>query len=156
FANCLILSRSLEAMERGLSLSLTAGDDFVLNDPAVSEPGVLASTVVPTQVSPLEATRGVGEKHISSTEATLAYSARAEAPPPAPPEPDAPATRFTKVGVQREERTSALGEALSGLLAPQTLALVLGLAALVGAGWYLMRPESADALYAEINAAAAE
>ena len=42
------------------------------------------------------------------------------------------------------------------MLAPQTLALVAALALLIAGGWYLMRPESADALYARIEAAATD
>ncbi len=43
-----------------------------------------------------------------------------------------------------------------GSFTPQTLALLAALILLIAAGWYLMRPESADALYARIEAAGAE
>ena len=71
------------------------------------------------------------------------------------PEADAPgppATSFTKVDERREE-PSALAEALSGLLSPQTLALVAALALVAVGGWYLMRPLTADQLFDRIETA---
>ncbi len=164
FSNTLILSRSLEAMERGLSISLSRADDFPPAGPESSEPGAsldspLAPTLTPTQLAegarPPNTASGAG--HV--TAATQAY-----APPPdgrSTPQADIAiarehsAGRFTRVESQREQRTSALGEALAGLLAPQTLALAAGLVVLVLGGWYLMQPPTADELYQKIEAATA-
>ncbi len=42
------------------------------------------------------------------------------------------------------------------MLTPQTIALAVVLAALIGLGWYMMQPPSADALYGQIEAATAD
>jgi eukaryotic-like serine/threonine-protein kinase len=53
------------------------------------------------------------------------------------------------------QETRTIREALGGLLAPQTLALVAALALLVAGGWYLMRSPTADQLFDRIETAAA-
>jgi hypothetical protein len=78
----------------------------------------------------------------------------AAAPPPVVQDTAAAAAgRFTKVEDRREERS--LGEALAALLSPQTWVLLAALGLVIAAGWYFMRPPSADALFARIDAAAA-
>lgn len=159
FANTLILSRSLEAMERGLSVSASRqGDDFVLSPTttrtAAGESGreLLAPTLSPTQLAAAQA-EADGTSLGPPTAATMAYAPGIEKPATRTSEAAA-AVSFTKVEDQFDESTK-LGEVFAGLLAPQTLALLAGLALLLGAGWYLMQPESADSRFAGIEAAAA-
>jgi eukaryotic-like serine/threonine-protein kinase len=159
FRNTLILARSLEAMERGLSVSASGHDDFVVTPPVLSEPeseNPLAPTLSPDELLP-----AAGHKTPTppqATEATMAYRPAGDESPA--PKSDATETaeaapdRFTKVEEDRQE-THAIRDALGGLLAPQTLALVAALALLVAAGWYLMRPPTADQLFDRIETAAA-
>ncbi len=162
FANALILSRSLEAMERGLSISLSCGDDFVLASPDsagtdISASSPLSPTLTPTQLPAAERGEGPDLPQTGPTEATLAYDLAFENRPEPAPEPIAPpATRFTKVEERREQRTSAVRELLTRLLAPQTLALLMGLLVMIFGGWYLMRSPTADELYRQIESATAD
>ncbi|REK19525.1 MAG: serine/threonine protein kinase [Planctomycetota bacterium] len=163
FANTMMLARSLEAMERGLSVSMSGhGDDFILTPPerpAVSSSSYnpLAATLSPSELSDAYEI-DVDESSGPVTAATVARSAvENEAEPSgasaAPEEP--PADRFTKVD-ETSEPPHSLSETLSVIFAPQTVALVAGLVLLVAGGWYLMRPESADELFTRIDAAAGE
>jgi hypothetical protein len=162
FANALILSRSLEAMERGLSISLSRGDDFVLAPPDASATdnfgtGSLSSTVTPTQLSDENRAEGAERPPIELTEATLAYDpALKKHAVPLPNAAEPAASRFTKVEERREQRASAVRELLAGLLSPQTLALFAGLLVMILGGWYLMRPPTADELYRQIEIATAD
>jgi serine/threonine-protein kinase len=161
FANTLMLARSLEAMERGLSVSMSRhSEDFILTpshdsglDPSTYNP--LAPTLTPAELSESGGSPA-GAVIDGITEATQAFGAQeqpaASKRRPAEPQARKP-DRFTKVD-ESHTTTNSWSEALSVLLAPQTLALVVCLGALVGGGWYLTRPESADALYARIDAAA--
>jgi serine/threonine-protein kinase len=157
FPNALVLSRSLEAMERGLSVS-RPDDDFVVAPPDVEarEPNydALAPTLSPTQLRQAEK-RAVPESAPGPlTAATMAYTPSGEEPP-AGEIGDAAADRFTKVQEAREESRS-LAEVLGVFFAPQTLAILVGLVVLVAGGWYLTRPPSAEQLYARIEAAASQ
>ncbi len=163
FANTLMLARSLEAMERGLSISLSRGDDFVLSQPEpagshTSGYDPQAPTLSPAELAQLERAPATGSPGMSATEATMAF-APAEKPSEAAPEPaedrDTSRGRFTKVEERLPQGSGGLGDAWASLLAPQTLALALGLAVLVAGGWYLMRPPSADELFRQIEAATA-
>ena len=162
FSNTLILSRSLEAMERGLSISVSRGDDFVLTqdptpDTAFAEPGELAPTMSPTQLADAQRPPSISTPQMQVTEATIAFAQKNEEPDDAP-EPDVSdtaAARFIKVEEQHEQRSSDLRAAITGLLAPQTLLLVVALLMLATAGWYLMQPPSADKLFEQIEAATA-
>jgi serine/threonine-protein kinase len=164
FANTLMLARSLEAMERGLSISISRGDDFVIASPEVPDASVssyspLAPTLAPGQLADMQRESASAVPDDQATEATRLRKAedQQQAEPPAPgKDSDAGGSRFTKVEESRAPHASALGDALAGLLAPQTLALVAALLALLGTGWYLMRPPTADALYRQIEAAAAD
>jgi serine/threonine-protein kinase len=156
FPNALILSRSLEAMERGLSVS-RPDDEFVVSPPGEVEPDggsydALAPTLSPTQLREAQK-RDSPESAGPLTAATMAYT------PPADKAREGAGEeaedRFTKVHEGHDEsRWSA--EALAVLLAPQTLLLLAALAVLIAGGWYLTRPPSADALYARIEAAASQ
>ncbi len=160
FSNTLILSRSLEAMERGLSISVSRGDDFVLSPDASSdtdfaEHGALAPTMSPTQLADAQRPPATSTPQIQATEATIALVSKSEKQSDAPAREvsDTAAARFIKVEEQREQRASDLRAALTGLLAPQTLLLAFALLLLLAAGWYLMQPPSADKLYEQIEAA---
>ncbi len=164
FANTLILARSLEAMERGLSVSASRhDDDFVITPPgrvpADTPRNSLAPTLSPTEFG--QGGRSDDDDDVLSPEgtaATMAYGAGGKKAPPTKAETTeapAPEKRFTKVE-PGEEHSGGLAEALASLLAPQTLALVAALALLIAGGWYLMQPESADALYQRIEAAATD
>jgi serine/threonine-protein kinase len=164
FANTLILSRSLEAMERGLSISLSRGDDFVLASPDTSDIGQSPASSLPPTMTPTQLVDAMGSSagspaDVQMTEATLAFAPPVEKRP-LPPEPlpasDTSVGRFTKVEGRRDDRSSALGEIFSGLFAPQTLALMGGLLIVVLGGWYLMQPATADSLYQQIETAAAD
>lgn len=157
FANTLILARALEAMERGLSI-VTArdSDDFVLappsdGDAADARPRI-PPTLTPTQLADMRARESAGSSLEQATAATMAYSAVGERRP-AVREPTVPATTFTKVKDEDEE-SHWLHDAIAAVASPQTIALAATLLLLVAVGWYLMRPESADALYGRIETAA--
>ncbi len=165
FSNTMILGRSLEAMERGLSISLSRGEDFVLStsdDPPVAPSGYnpQTPTMSPTELESMLA----GQEHervapdIQATEATMAYDV--EAPRPADPPPKEPPSqsdtgggRFIKVD---EQAALPSHDEHAGLFSPQTWLLVTALVLLIAAGWYLMQPPSADRLYQRIEAATAD
>jgi len=168
FANTLMLARSLEAMERGLSISLSRGDDFVLSppqpadsDPSDSDPSGYdpqAPTLSPAELAQLERAPATDSPGMSATEATMAF-APAQKLSTGAPEPvedrDTSRGRFIKVEERLQHGSAGLGNAWASLLAPQTLALALGLVVLVAGGWYLMRPPNADELLRQIEAATA-
>lgn len=164
FVNTLILSRSLEAMERGLSISLSRGDDFVLAGPDTGDTGQSSASALPPTMTPTQLADAMGSSAGSSADVQMTEATLAFAPPvekrPLPPEPlpasDTSVGRFTKVEGRRDDRSSALGEIFSGLFAPQTLALMGGLLIVVLGGWYLMQPATADSLYRQIETAAAD
>ncbi|MEX2112486.1 MAG: serine/threonine-protein kinase [Pirellulales bacterium] len=170
FSNTMILGRSLEAMERGLSISLSRGEDFVLSAPdlppaAQSGCNPQTPTLSPTELGAILA--GNEDEGASSdvqmTEATMAYGV--EAPRPATPQAIAPAAqaplpsdtssgRFVKVDEQATPAQHDDGN--PGWFSPQTWLLVTALVLLFAAGWYLMQPPSADRLYERIEAATAD
>jgi serine/threonine-protein kinase len=164
FANVLILARSLEAMERGLSVSMSRGGDFVLapdeRSASLSSLGPQPATLSPEELAPSAAAGHAGASEIEATEATVAFGSpeqKASLPlPPAADAQEAEGKRFTKVEPEQDWRATEPAEAGAGLLSPQTLLLVLSLALLLAAGWYLMQPPSADKLYDQIEQAAAE
>ncbi len=178
FVNTLMLSRSLEAMERGLSLSLSrAHDDFVVTEPdtgtglGASGYSTQAPTLSPDELAAKQRAAGLPSggtdvAPLDATEATMAYTPAAagrgggkSSSAPAVDEVDevrdTSIDRFTKVAERGEDRET-IGEALAAMLTPQTIALALALVALVGVGWYMMQPPSADALYGQIEAMTAE
>jgi serine/threonine-protein kinase len=165
FANTLMLSRSLEAMERGLSISLSRGDDFVLAPPELPAAGnsgysPRAPTLSPEQLADMNRPPATGASHVNATEGTMAFTSEPQRSVALAREPeatgDASASRFTKVEEHRDQRTHRLREALSALLAPQTVALAAGVLLLMMGGWYLMQPPTADELYRQILAATAD
>jgi eukaryotic-like serine/threonine-protein kinase len=158
FANALMLSRSLEAMERGLSISMSRSDDAVVDaaEPSAGIVSPLAPTLTPTQLAAGLASPPTNSAAAQATEVTHVFGE----PPPgqaaeAAAQHDSSPGRFTKVEHQRSERHGDLRETLAGLVAPQTLALAAGLVVLLAAGWYLMQPLTADELYRRIETATA-
>jgi serine/threonine-protein kinase len=161
FPNALMVSRSLEAMERGLSVSEGRHEDFVLAPPEILAPGAsgynpLAPTLSPEELLKAEGRQAAQLTPPEVTEATIAHDLTAAKPPAlagaASEVSNTSSGRFTKVDERRDEGSS-LRDALGSLLAPQTLALVAALALVVAGGWYLMRPQTADELYGKIEAA---
>lgn len=160
FRNALILARSLEAMERGLSVAGGTANELAVTPPegAPRPERPLAATLSPDELAP-QAAAGPGPLTTPpASEATMAYqpsradqagAAQAESTDTAPA-----ADRFTKVSDANDEGGS-LREAFRGLLAPQTMALVAALALLVAGGWYMMRPPTADELFKQIETAIA-
>jgi serine/threonine-protein kinase len=160
FANALILARALEAMERGLSISSSQVQDFVVSpgDPratAIRGDSPLPPTLTPTQHGSESQASQSGVSNMP-TEATMAYAppVKSESVPTAPEAPEVATDRFTKVDEGKVERASALRETLASLFSPQTLSLVAGLGLLLFGGWWLMQPPSAETLYQRIAAAA--
>lgn len=159
FANMLMLSRSLEAMERGLSIASVRDDDFVIapsEGPAIalSQYNPQGPTLSPAQLA--AAQRG-GATDMQATEVTMALGAVAPAAGTAPPPEisDTAARRFTKVERDRSDAGGPWSDLFSALLSPQSLALALALALVGIVGWYLLQPPSADDLYGEIESATA-
>ena len=170
FANMLILSRALEAMERGLSIAGTYDDDFVLTggeglDSPASSSTSLPPTLVPGDLLPASRAPSTDSGPMQ-TEATMAYDPDVESMLPsaaasshvAQPRPklsDTSVERFTKVEPKDDEHANEWLEALGTLLSPQTLSLAGAIVLLIAAGWYFLSPPSADALYQRIESAAA-
>jgi serine/threonine-protein kinase len=158
FSNTLMLARSLEAMERGLSIAATRDDDFViasLDMPSAEIPGYspLAPTLSPTQFADPERESAAGLASIKATDATMAYAPAAKESAAAAEAGQSEARRFTKVDEHGDAQGESAWNSLAGLLSPQTLGLVVGLIGLIAVGWYLMQPPSADALYRQIETA---
>ncbi len=160
FANTLILARSLEAMEHGLSISESQGDDFVVSSPEA--PMVAASgyrpqppTLSPTELDELEGSHASHADDIQATEATMAYDAYT-AQQSAAAAKDTGSGRFTKVDGRRGPTATVVDDGHSGFFSPQTLLLIAALVTLVAGGWYFMQPPSAEALFEQIETAAAE
>ncbi len=180
-ANAMVLGRRLEAMYHGLMArekkSEQSGDDeFTLQSPDESDPN-------DAQLGPTIATRSPlvheapGEDHIE-TQAVAEDEVKGPVSPGAitsrvedqftlamsddsssddePPPSDEPVTRFTEVDDDEPLVSSEDDSNASPFGSPQTWGLVTALAMLVAGGWYLMRPASADALYARIVQAADE
>lgn len=162
FPNTLILARSLEALERRLSVSANRhDDDFVLTPPQLARPEAynpLAPTRSADELPPLAGHPVSPGTPPPLTEATMAYRQSGDAPPApksaAQQHADKASDRFTRVDERRDE-PGAIRQALARFLAPQTLALVAALVLLVAAGGYMMRPPTADELFDQIEAAAA-
>ncbi len=157
FANALILGRSLESMQRGLSLPpATDRDDFIVtgqpNTAAQRTVNPLAPTLAPTAVDPAAPIpRGV-----SVTDPSAQTAVHSEVPRPAVttrlPTSETPgADRFIKIQEQAPDR-AWYEEAWGTLTTWQTLVIMAALAAIGSLGWYALRPPSADGLYAEIDA----
>lgn len=158
FPNCLMLSRSLEAMERGLSISLSRVEDQVLVDPEtnVGPSAGLPPTMTPTQLAAAKGLGATATPRPGATEVTAVFT-----DPAAQPHVPAPAARevqprFTKVDETRADHPAGWRDAVAALLAPQTLALLTGCILLLLGGWYLMQPPTADELYQRITTATAD
>ena len=157
FANTLILSRSLEAMERGLSISLSRGDDFVLSSPENPAPSVSGYSPQSPTLSPSELLNRTDNDEMQVTEATMAYVAPADKDKsPAADASDTSSGRFTTVEEERATATRRDEETSAGLFSPQTLLLVVALGLVLLTGWYMMQPPHADKLFRDIETATAD
>lgn len=159
FANMLMLARSLEAMERGLSIATVHDDDFVLAQPegpavSLSQYNPQGPTLSPAQLA--AAQRG-SAPDLQATEMTMAFGGGESAPaaPPTPEVGDTSAGRFTKVERERSDAGGPWRDLLTVLLSPQSLALAVALVLVGLGGWYLLRPPTADDLYRQIETATA-
>lgn len=157
FANMLMLARSLEAMERGLSIATVHDDDFVLAQPetpavSLSQYNPQGPTLSPAQLA--AAQRG-SPTDLQATEITMTFGAGASTPADPPPAEarDTSAGRFTKVERERSEAGGPWSELLAAIVSPQSLALAVALVLVGLAGWYLLQPPSADDLYRQIETA---
>jgi serine/threonine-protein kinase len=164
FANTLLLSRALEAMELGLSRSASQ-DDFTVAGPdaaavPVGRADPLAATLVPGTIAGDGREHKVAPEVTSGTEATLTVPTQAAANLASAASAEAGSetansgtltSRFTKVEPLEEEPASWYQEIWQLLGSPQLLVPLLGLLMLLAAAWYLLRPPSPDALYGKID-----
>ena len=160
FPNVSVLQRQLSAMQRALTRPAEQ-DDFQVQqtEAAEFEPPVqesLAPTRVIKEGESSEAVRSDVTQDLPHAPAAPQSAPTQVTPPPAAPparEP-APTSRFTSVEEElaRERRQ----QADSWWTVAARLLLLVGALGLLAAGaWYLMRPRSADELYAQIQQAAA-
>jgi serine/threonine-protein kinase len=156
FVNALILGRSLESMQRGLSLPPRAErEDFIVTGQPKPAPqravDPLSPTIAPTKEDePTPSPRPAAATDPIYAQTAVHSEAPASAVAPRPPTSDTPAARFIKV---EEPAADAPWhqEVWSTLTAWQTLLIVAALAAIGGLVWYAVKPPSAERLYAEIE-----
>jgi serine/threonine-protein kinase len=156
FANALIVSRALEAMERGLSIA-PAPTDFVVSasDDQSKTQIVGYNPLAPTMIP--EAPDKLGRTDVAYSIADPATDIVVKAVRPgasgqhgqSTDQVEAPA-RFTKVE-DEEDGSVGQGNWWALVAAPQSALLVLALLLLAGAAWYSLRPATADELYREIE-----
>ncbi|HEY1786379.1 MAG TPA: serine/threonine-protein kinase, partial [Pirellulales bacterium] len=156
FVNALILGRSLESMQRGLSLPPRENrDDFILTgqpkhaiERAIDP---LSATIAPTKEdAPTPTPHHAAATDPIYTQTAVHSEAPASAAAPRTPPPDTPGARFIKVEEPAAEAPWH-GEVWSTLTAWQTLLIAATLAALGGLVWYAARPPSAEQLSAQIE-----
>jgi serine/threonine protein kinase len=155
FVNALILGRSLESMQRGLSLAPPADrDDFILTGqpkPATQRAiDPLSQTIAPTKEDDATPIPRPGAVTDPMAQTAVHSEAPVSTSLPRLPTSETPAARFTKV-----EEPAAEGpwyhEVWSTLTAWQTLLIVAALAAIGGLVSYAVKPPSAEQLSAEIE-----
>ncbi len=151
FSNTMILGRSLEAMERGLSISMSRGDDLCSRrrkHPSRRSPATTRnlrrfrrrSWTASWRATTTQATRPIFRRPKRRWPMTSTFpkaAAAAEENPSAAS--DTGSGRFVKV----DEHASPLSEESEehgGLFSPQTWLLVAALVLLLATGWYLMQP----------------
>ncbi len=166
FANTLLLSRALEAMELGLSRAASR-DDFLVSavdgsDARLTAADPLAATLVPAEsIAPPAADDDgyeIAPEQTSGTAATLAAptqramdavsgagTTRPSAAPGTLP------SRFTKVEDVTEEAVPWYDDIWRTLATPQVLSTLAGLLGLVLLGAYFLQPPSADVLFGKID-----
>ena len=168
FPNVLVLGRHMEAMAKALSRPVESADHE--NSGALEGTNSSAITGdskpedLPTQSIESVASRvpDSGAKELSPRVADALTLAQPNDPDAAPqPEPTAPEvtsgpeteprpTRFTTIDEEASRRREAARENRLALVA-QLAALAVSVGVLIGGGWYLTRPESADELLAAIH-----
>lgn len=152
FVNTMMLAKTLEAMEKGLSIT-SARADFILADPQRTvQPHLtgldpFAATLVPGESAADQEGYAIAEPsagtqiHAGSTLAAASAASKV-----------AGEARFTKVREGDEHRTASFKELLQTAATPQSLTLLLGLLIVLGTGWYFLKPLTADELYAKVKA----
>ena len=160
FVNALILGRSLESMQRGLSLPpREERDDFVVTGqpkhPVQQAIDPLSPTLAPTKQ---DEPNPMPRPHAATDPIHTLTAVHSEAPAsvaavrrPALEVPETPAARFIKV----EEPAADVPwhrEVWSTLTAWQTLLIAATLATIGGLVWYAVKPPSAEQLSAQIDA----
>jgi len=152
FPNALLLSRRLEAMQKGLSLPKeTAGGNGAAPVRALrsspqqaratigAEEGAVHGRMTQTG-APASATSDFSLAGVSSA----ADSVLEEEPPPT-------ATRFTTMEEERQREVEKRNRQREPLVTPTTVVLALSLLAIIGLVIYSLQPPSADALYERID-----
>ncbi len=165
FPNTLVLSKLLEAMllafarPESADFDLKTSGDDLDTDADISNPSLADRSLAATQAETRQPTRaGSHDSHALTPAASQVPSISLR--PLAGPAPRTaakviePATHFTDVEKLRAEAEAAGSIWWMGPL--QAVIGVLALAALTAAGWWLLRPASADELYAQITTAAAQ
>jgi eukaryotic-like serine/threonine-protein kinase len=157
FANALILGRSLESMQRGLSLAGSATqEDFIVAGQPDPSPSVaidpLAATLAPSnsgRVVPSPRPAAMTDPVYTRT-AVHSEVPRSVGNTAREPVSETSADRFINVEEQTEEQPW-YQDAWHTLTSWQTLLLVAALTAIVGLAVYVLKPSSADDLYAQIE-----
>lgn len=159
FANMLLIARSLEAMERGLSVE-SASDDFVLADGGSSVQGQtgydpFAATLVPseTPAPPSDKTERPLNTRFSD-QPTAQHTGKSAPTHVSTTGVSTTTSRFTKVEGKTQRRRTVESPGLAGLVSLPTLLMAAGFLAILLAAWLGLRPTSADVLYERIKAAA--
>lgn len=175
-ANAMVLGRRLEAMYHGLVAreaknAKPDSDEFALQVPSEFDPSSSqfdATIATQTPAGGDEAaedhieTQAVGEDPQKKPATPGAITDRVQleytvamgddsASGDELPIPDEPVTRFTEVRDEERLASASDDSSYSALSSVQTWLLVAALAMLVGGGWYLTRPASADTLYEQIT-----
>ena len=155
FSNTLLIARALEAMERGLSLKASR-DDFVVKSPGPVIAEIRGLDPGSTTLLPSDKTAEPPSYELErpyATEATVAFTpagpdaGRVQTPPP----PAEPVVHFTKVEEDARRRAPWYRDVLGGMFSAATLALLVGLSAITAGAWYMLKPATADELYAQIQ-----
>ena len=158
FVNCTLLGRALEAMEHGLTLAATRGGSKIVIAPpdkpasAPTRHDGLAATIAPSDAEGVTKESEYELDVPQATEATRAYSeAVADQEQESEAQAKDSASRFTKVGEDKEAHRSWYSEMAASFGSLQTLGIVALLAILLAGVMYLMRRPSADQLYHDIQ-----
>ncbi|MCG8450419.1 MAG: serine/threonine protein kinase [Pirellulales bacterium] len=172
FPNVLVLSRHMEAMEKALSRSPEQPqanaafiDDLATNPIPLEAEDLVDDLPTQADVSAPSALQGAQAREISLSLSDAPTLAKSEGTAteqleqsevvstssPAEAQAQSSTTRFTTVDEDaRLQQVPARENRLALVL--QLGSLVLALGVLIGGGWYLMRPASADELYSTIVA----
>ncbi len=158
FANTMMLARSLEAMERGLSVATHRGRDLIAEPPQRPASEYVGRSSQSPTLSPDELAALNNPDRppdAEATAATMAHGQYVERSESDEQEASPASDRYTKVD-SRQSVTDQPTEEPSGFFSAQTFVLAAALAMLLAIGWYAMQPPSANRLYQDIEAASAD